>query len=296
MGVLPLVLWLCLSIGIGTTGAEELAPHVDITLPSRGLCAHRGAMATHPENTPAAFHEAIRCGAHMIEFDVQLTKDSHLVVIHDAAVNRTTNGSGCVSDLTLKEIKELDAGGWKSPEFKGERVPTMEEALSVMPVNIWLNVHLKGDEELGRRAAELIVRENRLHQAFLACSASAARGARAIEPKIMICNMDRRADDWDYINDTIEAGAAFIQLRGRSRPEFANYAEKLKEFGIRLNYYGTDSHAQLHCLFEYGVDFPLVDDICSSMQASVDYGIPPVNPIFGEKKAGARGIPAETNR
>ena len=252
--------------------------HAEVVLPSRGLCAHRGAMATHPENTLAAFREAIRCGAHMIEFDVDLTRDKHLVVMHDATVDRTTNGSGRVSDLTLKEIKALDAGSWKAPEYAGERIPTMAETLAVMPVNIWLNVHLKGGEELGRRAAELIVRENRLHQAFLACGASAAREAKAVAPKVMICNMDRQTDSWDYVKDTIKAKAAFIQLRGRILPEFRDYAKTLKASGIRVNYFGTDDPAQLHCLFEYGVDFPLVNDIRSSMQAAVDEGIEPVGP------------------
>ena len=280
MNMVPVLFWTWLSVGISAIGADPSGSHADLVLPGRGLCAHRGAMATHPENTLAAFREAIRCGAHMIEFDVDLTKDRHLVVMHDATVVRTTNGRGRVSDLTLKEIKALDAGSWKSPEFAGAQVPTMEEALAVMPINIWLNVHLKGGEELGRRAAELIVREKRLHQAFLACGAAAAREAKAVEPKVMICNMDRQTNKWDYVKDTIRAKAAFIQLRGPILPEFRDYAKTLKESGIRINYYGTDDPAQLHCLFEYGVDFPLVNDIRSSMPAAADCGIPPAHPVF----------------
>jgi len=280
MNMLPVLFWTWLSVGISVVGAAPSGSHADLVLPSRGLCAHRGAMATHPENTLAAFREAIRCGAHMIEFDVDLTKDKHLVVMHDATVDRTTNGRGRVSDLTLKQIKELDAGSWKSPEFAGAQVPTMQEALAVMPINIWLNVHLKGGEELGKRAAELIVREKRLHQAFLACGAAAAKEARAVEPKVMICNMDRQTNQWDYVEDTIEAKAAFIQLRGPILPEFRDYAKTLKASGIRVNYFGTDDPAQLRCLFEYGVEFPLVNDIRRSMQAAVDYGIPPAHPAF----------------
>jgi len=82
----------------------------EINLPERGLCAHRGAMETHPENTITAFREAIKAGVHMIEFDVQLSKDKKLAVIHDATVDRTTNGTGKVSELTLAEIRKLDAG------------------------------------------------------------------------------------------------------------------------------------------------------------------------------------------
>ena len=93
-----------------------------IEMPIKGLCAHRGANETHPENTLAAFKEAIRLGAHMIEFDVRMTKDKKLVIMHDKTVDRTTNGSGAVSDLTLNEIKKLDAGSWKDKKFAGEKV------------------------------------------------------------------------------------------------------------------------------------------------------------------------------
>jgi glycerophosphoryl diester phosphodiesterase len=83
-------------------------------MPSRGICAHRGASDTHPENTLAAFREAIRLGVHMIEFDVALSKDGQLVLMHDTTVDRTTDGDGPVSELTLAELKKLDAVGSKN--------------------------------------------------------------------------------------------------------------------------------------------------------------------------------------
>ena len=79
-------------------------------MPTRGICAHRGASDTHPENTIAAFREAIRLGAHMIEFDVALTGDGALVLLHDATLDRTTNGTGPVSARSLGELQALDAG------------------------------------------------------------------------------------------------------------------------------------------------------------------------------------------
>ncbi|GAL80027.1 glycerophosphoryl diester phosphodiesterase [Algibacter lectus] len=116
-------------------------------LPSQGVCAHRGAKATHPENTISAFEEAIRLGAQMIEFDVQLTKDNILVIMHDDTVDRTTNGHGLVSKLTFEEIRKLDAGSWKSAKYVGEKIPTLHDVLQIMPNNIWLNIHLKGGKE-----------------------------------------------------------------------------------------------------------------------------------------------------
>ncbi|MCK5801272.1 MAG: glycerophosphodiester phosphodiesterase [Lentisphaeria bacterium] len=265
--------------------ADESLPLAGVELPGRGLCAHRGAMDTHPENTLSAFREAIRCGAHMIEFDVYLTKDKKLVVIHDATVDRTTNGKGRVSNLTFEEIRRLDAGGWKSPKFKGEKVPTLVEALSVMPENIWLNVHLKGGEELGRQTANVIRRRDRLHQAFLACGTAAARGARAVEPGILICNMARQGNSPAYVSETLRMEAAFIQLCGRVSPAFRGFAEKLKKQGVRINYFGTDSPQTLRTLFDLGVEFPLVNKVSSSMKVAVELGIQPHRPVFRDEKS-----------
>jgi len=255
----------------------------DVILPEKGLCAHRGAMATHPENTLPAFQEAVNAGAHMIEFDVFLTKDNHMVVIHDETVDRTTNGTGKVADLTLAQIKDLDAGSWKSPEFAGLKIPTIDEVLNLMPVNVWLNIHLKGEGRLSVMVSEKIASEKRLHQAFLACSRNAALAARKAVPGIMICNMDRQNNSSDYVNGTIDMKADFIQLTGSISPEFADYAKLLKNNHIRVNYYGTDSPEQLRILFDYGIDFPLVNDITNSIRVAAEMGIQPVKPEFFNK-------------
>lgn len=252
----------------------------EITLPERGLSAHRGAMETHPENTIPAFRAAVKAGAHMIEFDVQLTKDNNLVVIHDATVDRTTNGSGKVSDLTLIEIKELDAGSWKSPEFTGLQVPTFREVLDEMPVNVWLNIHLKEGGNAARLIAEILKEENRLHQAFLACGAVAAKQARELVTEIKICNMDRQETNLDYISGTIEMDGDFIQLRGAIIPEIKDYSKILKENDVRINYCCTDSPDEIKMLFTYGVDFPLVNDIVNAIKTSKMLGIDGVEPIL----------------
>jgi glycerophosphoryl diester phosphodiesterase len=255
----------------------------DIKLPVRGLCAHRGAMATYPENTLIAFREAVKAGAHMIEFDVFLSKDQKMVVIHDQTVDRTTNGIGKVSDLTLDEIKKLDAGSWKSPEFAGQKIPTLEEVLEIMPINIWLNIHVKGDDQVSLMVAETLAEQKRLKQAFLACSASGADKAREAVPEIMICNMDRQDSSLDYIKETINMKADFIQLNQQITPSFADYAKILKDNGIRINYYGTDSPEEIRMLFEYGIDFPLVNDIIKSIKVVSELGIQPVKPEFAVK-------------
>jgi glycerophosphoryl diester phosphodiesterase len=250
------------------------------SLPTRGLCAHRGAMETYPENTIPAFMEAIRSGAHMIEFDVYLTRDKKMVVIHDPTVDRTTNGTGKVSAFTLEEIKKLDAGGWKSPEFTGVRIPEIHEVLKIMPVNIWLNIHLKDEDMLAVLVAKTIEDEKRLHQAFLACSAASAKKAREAVPGILICNMDRQDSGWKYVWSTIGMKADFIQLTGPVDPVFSEYAEILKKNGVRINYFGTDSPGEIKKLFEYGVEFPLVNNIPKTIDIAAGLGLGRVKPVL----------------
>jgi len=99
------------------------------------VIGHRGASGHAPENTLVAFRKAVALGATFIETDLQLSRDAHFVAIHDETVNRTTNGRGAVHDLTLTELRELDAGSWFGSEFAGERIPTLEEILQFSKKN-----------------------------------------------------------------------------------------------------------------------------------------------------------------
>jgi glycerophosphoryl diester phosphodiesterase len=85
--------------------------------------------------------------------------------------------------------------------------------------------------------------------------------------------MDRRESNWDYVNETIEMKADFIQLRRKITPEYSEYVRALKENGIHVNYYGTDSPEEIKMLFGYGVDFPLVNDIVHSIKIARELGI-----------------------
>lgn len=100
------------------------------------IYAHRGASSGAPENTMAAFQLALDQGADGIELDVMLSKDRQLVVIHDDKVDRTTNGTGRVRDMTLAELKTLDAGS-------GERIPTLDEVLTRFGGQFLINIELK---------------------------------------------------------------------------------------------------------------------------------------------------------
>lgn len=110
------------------------------------IVAHRGSRINRPENTLAAFEEAIRVGADGIELDVHLSKDGEIVVIHDETVDRTTNGVGLVKDMTVAELKELDAGIWFDTEYAGQKIPTLREVFELLMERQYkgvLNIELK---------------------------------------------------------------------------------------------------------------------------------------------------------
>ena len=250
-----------------------------VQMPTRGICAHRGASDSHPENTLSAFREAIRLGAHMIEFDVALTKDNKLVLMHDTKLDRTTNGKGRVSDFTLAELKQLDSGSWKNARFKGEQIPTLDEALAIMPENIWLNVHLKGGAKLAEEVTERIVAAERLHQSFLACSQAAAEAAKSVDSRIQICNMERQGNSLKYVNETIAMQAEFIQLYGGNTVDPA-YPQQLRKHAIRINYCCANDAETIDALFKAGVDFPLVDRLEPMLTVADSHGISRLKPVY----------------
>ncbi len=106
------------------------------------MIAHRGASAYAPENTMAAFRLAEAMGADGIEFDVKLTADGVPIVMHDATLDRTTDGSGEVARRTLNEIRKLDAGSFFEDSFAGEKVPTLAEVLETLGPDMLLNIEL----------------------------------------------------------------------------------------------------------------------------------------------------------
>lgn len=107
------------------------------------LVAHRGAASAAPENTLAAIRKALDSPADYVEIDLHQTIDGELVLMHDASVNRTTNGKGAIADLTLAQIKDLDAGFWFDSTFQNERVPTLEEVLKLVKGKKKLLIEIK---------------------------------------------------------------------------------------------------------------------------------------------------------
>lgn len=126
------------------------------------ILGHKGAPQAAPENTLASLRAALELGADGVEFDVRPCRSGELVVIHDQTVDRTTNGRGRVIDLTLDQLKALDAGSWFDPRYQGERIPTLEEALEVVSRAALIDIELKIDARrlrahIARRALEIVI-------------------------------------------------------------------------------------------------------------------------------------------
>lgn len=107
------------------------------------IIAHRGFSGVAPENSLAAFQKAIDIGADMIEFDVMMSKDGEVIVMHDDTLDRTTTGKGPVKNFTLSQLKTLDIGSWFAPQFKDEKVPTLREVLEMAKGKIKVNIEIK---------------------------------------------------------------------------------------------------------------------------------------------------------
>jgi glycerophosphoryl diester phosphodiesterase len=138
------------------------------------VIAHRGNSRDTPEQTLAAFRRAVELGADMIEADVRRTRDGQLVMFHDPTLERTTNGDGFVSNHAFDELRRLDAGGWFSASFAGERIPSLDELFELAgQERIRLCLEVKGESAAERASvacavARAIEQRGRLGQDVLA--------------------------------------------------------------------------------------------------------------------------------
>lgn len=268
-----------------------------VHLPERGLCAHRGVMELHPENSLASLKEAVRLGAHMIEFDLRESRDGEILVFHDKTLERMTNGTGLVINFTAAELKKFRLRCPRTGALTEERIPILREALGVLPRNIWLNLHLKArpvpvgfwTRLFGRfmhredlpafpaRVTKLLAAENRLRQAVLACLPVQAAIARAENPAVQICSLERRHDARAAVQAAIANRAQFIQMSDKRAPT-SELMRELKQNGLRVTYGFANSPESVRQLFARGVDFPLVNNLHELMPHAAAMGLEPALP------------------
>ena len=148
--------WLAISLGMGIIMTGCATTNVGAPKGAIQVIGHRGASAYAPENTLASFRMAQDLGADWFELDVHLTKDGQVIVIHDDKVDRTTNGHGAVRDLTMDQLRALDAGSKKNATFAGEKLPTLAEALDLARSRSGLYLEIKDDDDDAALMAQIL--------------------------------------------------------------------------------------------------------------------------------------------
>jgi glycerophosphoryl diester phosphodiesterase len=141
------------------------------------IMGHRGAKAYEPENTLRSIRRALDLGVQAVEIDIHLSRDGHLVVIHDATVDRTTNGKGRVADLSWKELRRLDAG-------MGERLPSLEEVVETVRGQAHLFVELKDPLAVEPLAAFFSAQDLFAEAQVISFWHPALKQLRRLEPRI----------------------------------------------------------------------------------------------------------------
>jgi glycerophosphoryl diester phosphodiesterase len=223
------------------------------------VMAHRGFSGAAPENTLSAFKKAIDIGADVIELDVRLSKDKYLVVFHDDTLERTTKRIGRVADLTLQELKGLDAGGWFGPSFAGERIPTLTEVFELARGRVLLNIELKkGDRdpysiiELADRALDEI-KKAKMEDRILFSSFDATAVARIIEKNGRIPAALISRNPWTSPFDVME-GHRFSVLNCRMDTLNPVNLKRARQEGVRIGVWTPNTEEEMDRFVSMEVD------------------------------------------
>jgi glycerophosphoryl diester phosphodiesterase len=222
------------------------------------VIGHRGAAACAPENTLGGLRRAKALGCRWVEFDVRLTADGELILLHDERLERTTDGSGKARALTLPMIRRHDAGGWFGPSFADERVPTLTEAVGVLAeLGLGANVELKAargrEAETGAATADLLSRLWPAHlpapliSSFLPTALAAARDrAPSMARGLLVRAIPR---NWRIHAQSL--GCVTIHIEHRHlRPAIV---AELRESGYSVLAYTVNDAARARELLAWGV-------------------------------------------
>jgi glycerophosphoryl diester phosphodiesterase len=223
------------------------------------VIAHRGFSGDAPENTLAAFQKAIEVDSDMMEFDVHISRDGQVVVIHDDTLERTTNGHGQVADYTLKELKQLDAGFWFAKRFSGETIPTLEEALQLAKGRILVNIEIK-DGSLGQytitdladRTLQEVRKAAMAEQViFSSFYPPALERIQERDSRVWVALLYHRS--WQSIPQ-VTGGKSFSILNLRNSFLTKGKIARIHQEGMRVNTYTVNAAAQMERFIRWGID------------------------------------------
>ncbi|GGH37531.1 glycerophosphodiester phosphodiesterase [Paenibacillus segetis] len=218
--------------------------------------AHRGAAGLYPENTIISFTRALELGATGIETDVQMTKDGHLILIHDENLHRTAGVAAWVKDLTLEEIKSHEVGSWFHEDYRGEQIPTLEELLTlVKPGEAIINLELKNGvvmyPEIERKVIEMVQRYELSERVIISSfNHYSLVECKKIAPEIRtgILYMEGLYEPWDYAK---RIGAdALHAYKYAVIPELVAAA---KEQGVVYHPFTVNEQSEMKALIQLGV-------------------------------------------
>ncbi len=234
-------------------------------LPKPFIIAHRGASAYAPENSLAAFSLALKQEADAIELDVKLTKDNQVIVMHDQTVNRTTNGSGYVKDLLLSEIRKLDCGSHFDVEFKGEKVPTLDEVLAqvgkITYVNIELTNYSTPIDELARYTAEVVLQHQLDQRVFFSSfNPIVLVRIRKLLPDAPIGLLALPGKSGYLARSRLGLLLSYKSLNLEKNDVTKSLVEKIHSRGKKTLVYTVNDKETMEKLFSFGIDGIFTDD------------------------------------
>lgn len=225
------------------TAAEDLTPVVDAAVRQAAanvsqIIAHRGASAERPECTISAIRRAIKVGATAVEVDVRTSRDGQLFILHDATLDRTTNGTGPASALTLAELQQLDAGSWFDAKFKNERIPSLIESARECKGRIDLLLDLKEQgDDYDRKVVDIIRRHGDPSRTIVGVrSIAQAERFRKLLPKARQLAL---IPSVDAIEDFAQAGVDVIRLWPRWLEDGDAPVKRVQAAGKGLHLNGT---------------------------------------------------------
>lgn len=243
------------------------------------IFAHRGASLYAPENTLAAFEIAIEQKADAIEFDVNISADGCLVVIHDDTVDRTTNGSGKVRELNQKDLQQLDAGSFFHRTFKGEHIPTLEDIFTHIRNRIFLNIELKDKDfiksSLQGKVLDLLHKYDLTESVLISSfNINVLRSIHNKLPEVAIAILaDRRKQG---IISRCQIGLSLVKYQAwhtKFKDATPKLVKKQHSLGHRVNAYTVDQPDDIRSLLHIVIDGVFTNDPLVARQVFNQYQI-----------------------
>lgn len=252
---------------LSVTKMDSVDKELEMAVPlARSLnIAHRGANELAPENTLEAFRRALEVGADGIELDVRLSADGVPVVIHDATVDATTNGSGRVDRKTLAELRQLDAGAafestrGNASNALTERIPTLAEILDALGGRVLINIELKRmgfiDGGLERAVVDQVKRSGAQEHVLLSSfNPFALRQVQTSDPAVATALIYTRPARVSLCLARLIIPRPTTALHPHHSLVDAEYVRCAHARGTRVHVWTVDDPARMRCLLDWGVD------------------------------------------